>query len=260
MKNIFPRPLRRLKRHLSTPRFQHSKTMQSWREIIVGNNRDNRLRQIFFSLVWNRVEGDYVEFGVASGKSLANAYYASQAQNEWYPEGHPFYSHERINALSKMRFFGFDSFKGLPKAKGLDKKFRFFDDGMILCPKDEVEKYLKDQRVDMSRVHLVEGFYSESLTYETRQKFQIGSVSMVFFDCDYYESTVEALAFITPHIVDGTIFLFDDWFLNNADPQLGVQRAFYEWCDAHKDFRVAPFIDQRTFVILKSVINTEPVS
>jgi hypothetical protein len=53
--------------------------------------------------------------------------------------------------------------------------------------------------------------------------------ALVWIDCDFYESTVPVLEFITDYVQDGTLLIFDDWFCFRGDPERGEQRAFAEW-------------------------------
>jgi O-methyltransferase len=93
--------------------------------------------------------------------------------------------------------------------------------------------------MDMSRVALVEGFYEDSLTQDLRSQHDFKPVSVVLLDCDYYSSTVEALAWIQPYLNDGCILLFDDWFSYGDDDQLGQPKAFEEFLEKHTEFEAA---------------------
>lgn len=42
-----------------------------------------------------------------------------------------------------------------------------------------------------------------------------------------------ALEFVTDLLVDGTILIFDDWFLFRGRSDRGEQRAFAEWKERH---------------------------
>lgn len=56
----------------------------------------------------------------------------------------------------------------------------------------------------------------------------------MYIDCDYYESTVPALEFVTDLLlVDGSILIFDDWWVFGGRRERGEQRAFHEWRERH---------------------------
>jgi predicted O-methyltransferase YrrM len=82
----------------------------------------------------------------------------------------------------------------------------------------------------------VEGFYEDSLTEELRQQHPFRPASVVLLDCDYYSSTVTALAWLEPYLVEGTVLLFDDWFSYGESDELGQQKAFAEYLEHNPGF------------------------
>ena len=163
--------------------------------------------------------GDYYEFGLFRGYAFLKAY-----------------DHSKQLGLDDVRFYGFDSFKGLPAAEGIDTADGRFFEGQFACSKTDVEKNLAANGMDMSRTVLVEGFYEDSLTEKLHSEHGFKPASVVLLDCDYYSSTVEALAWLKPYIVDGTILLFDDWFSYGDDDQLGQPKAYEEFLGQHPDY------------------------
>ena len=156
--------------------------------------------------------GDYLEFGVDQGKSFASAYSIAQRHN-----------------LTAMRFYAFDSFKGLPPIEGVDQEVGQFKEGEYSCSEPQFLGNIKNKGVDLSKVITVPGWYHESLNKATKKKLKIKSAAVIWIDCDLYESTVPVLDFITDYVVDGTIIIFDDWFCFRGSPKRGEQRAFREW-------------------------------
>lgn len=60
-------------------------------------------------------------------------------------------------------------------------------------------------------------------------------------DCDFYESTRVAHEFVTDLLVDGTVMVFDDWWMYHGHPDNGERRAFTEWTRQH-GIRYSEFI------------------
>ena len=56
-----------------------------------------------------------------------------------------------------------------------------------------------------------------------------------------------ALNFITPALHDGSIIIFDDYYQFHVNPNLGGQRAFYEWHGYHLDWLVTEFQKEGAF-------------
>ncbi|OGZ99934.1 MAG: hypothetical protein A3C07_02795 [Candidatus Sungbacteria bacterium RIFCSPHIGHO2_02_FULL_47_11] len=160
----------------------------------------------------SKLGGDYFEFGVHAGKTFIAAFHAS-----------------RRYFSAKIHFYAFDSFEGLPEPNTPRNEFEAFTKGQWTCSKETFKKNLKKKRVDLSRVHIVAGWYRDTLNDRTRAEFPAKKAAVIYVDCDLYESAVEVLNFIVPYLEHGTLLLFDDWFAYRGDPNRGEQRAFREW-------------------------------
>jgi hypothetical protein len=156
--------------------------------------------------------GDYMEFGVCFGSSMACMHDALKRTND-----------------SIVRQFGFDSFEGLPPEAD------FQDDGLWssgqLSSSIQFATHLMNRRgVDWKRVYLVRGWFHQTLTKDLIRTFRIGKVGIVMIDCDIYSSAKEALTFISPLVNRHTIILFDDWKAGDLDKKnLGEKKAFSEF-------------------------------
>ena len=181
----------------------------------------------------NKVEGDYLEFGVYQGGSYIFAYHTLKHSfddviNRW---GFTMSEKDRLLTSSlfrKMRFFAFDSFEGLPEITDADTH-GFFSKGQFSASLDTFNSSLKAAGVPLERSVVVNGWYDQTLTPTVYDRHQLTKAAIVHIDCDLYESTRVVLEFITPLLVDGTIIIFDDWFHFNGHPQRGEQKAFHEW-------------------------------
>jgi hypothetical protein len=169
------------------------------------------------------IKGDYLEFGVFRGYSL---HHAQQSASR--------------SGLTSMRFFGFDSFEGLPDVIGNDRKAAVFVSGDYRCTLDEVERNLTDHGFDWERAVLVKGFFDQSLTNELKHIHSMKRAAVVMVDCDLYQSTVPVLKFLSGLLQDGTVLLFDDWRCFPREDQ-GEPRAFREFLAAHPEWEAEPF-------------------
>lgn len=172
-----------------------------------------------------QVGGDYLEFGVARGRSLIYAYSISR----------------KYGWTADIRFVGFDSFQGFPQPKGIDTIFERFKEGEQRYARSVVEKNLKRYRVDRSRTFLVEGWYEDTLSDVTKQRLNISKARVVNIDCDLYDSALLALRFITDAITNGTVILFDDWLCYRADPNKGEQAAVKRWLSENPNIDLIPY-------------------
>lgn len=184
-------------------------------------------------------DGDYYEFGVYKGFSL------------WFAE--------RIAAAlqRQMRFFGFDSFDGLPTPTGVDKRSAVtgeaFARGSFCASKEFVLTNLRNHGSDMNRITLVEGFYDETLKPSLVSELKMRRAAVILVDCDMYESSKTVLRFVSPLLQSGTIVLLDDWGITPADA--GQQLAFEEYKKEHPEVTFRPFCEfgwaGRGFVVEK---------
>jgi len=172
-----------------------------------------------------KLEGDYLEFGCFSGKTMTCAYkYANKV------------------GLDKTRFYAFDSFEGLPELGNTDLEIPEFQKGEFKSTEQQFFKDLKQNRVDTSKVTTIKGWFHETLSKETQDKLSIRNAAVVMVDCDIYESTVPILDFIVPYLVTGTVLLFDDWFCFCASDDHGERKAVKEWLQKNSQIKLVPYL------------------
>jgi hypothetical protein len=164
--------------------------------------------------------GDYLEFGVFNGASLAAMYRALQH-----------------HGLDHVRLFGFDSFEGLPKAASHDDG-GYWTVGSCYSDLDFTRECLSRWGVDLGRVHLVKGWFSDTLNKETVRRLGIETASVVMIDCDLYSSAKEALTFAGAFIGDEAILFFDDMEDHLVEKNMGEKRAFDEFLTENPYFDV----------------------
>ncbi len=170
--------------------------------------------------------GDYYEFGIFRGFAFLSA---QKTCKELGIEG--------------VHFYGFDSFEGLPPVTGIDRMNNQFFEGQFKCAKDEVAANLTEHGVDWSKTTLIEGFFSDSLTAETRRAHDFRPVSVALIDCDLYSSTQEVLSWLNDYVRDGSILLFDDWYSYGTDESLGQQKAFAEFLETNENYTAEDFCE-----------------
>jgi O-methyltransferase len=185
----------------------------------------------------NQVRGDYLEFGVFRGDRLIQAYETTTFVTKRVRSARdPYLMKASTDNLEAMRFIGFDSFEGLPKASAIDVapgQEEWIGEGGFCASLEEVTALMPRKGITDGRIKLVKGWFNESLTEHTKRELELRAASIVYIDCDYYESTVPCLEFITDLLVDGSIVIFDDWWIFRGRPDRGEQRAFYEWKERH---------------------------
>jgi O-methyltransferase len=169
---------------------------------------------------------DYYEFGVFRGYALHSAEQSA-----------------RKLGADNVRFYGFDSFQGLPSLDKADQEGSMFFEGQFACSRSFVESALRKNGADLSKITLVEGYFDASLTPELKSRLPLRPVGIAVIDCDLYSSTVPVLRWLDELMRPGSIVMMDDWRSYGDDPLKGQQLAFGEWLSARKDLVAEPMFD-----------------
>lgn len=128
----------------------------------------------------------YLEFGVASGQSFF-----------WWL---------KQNNNSSSKFWGFDTFEGLPENWGGYKK-------------GEMSHGLDELTHEDSRAGFVKGIFQDSLPEflkENGQKIS-GKSKLIHMDADLFSSTIFSLSQLFPFLEKGDIILFDEFNVANHE-------------------------------------------
>lgn len=171
-------------------------TMKDFRSAVELGSREELYQHLSDTLLDGGERAiDYLEFGVYQGASI----------QFWC-------SHNKSGA---SRFFGFDSFEGLPEDWHSEKrKGAFSTDGK--------RPVIADARVDF-----VVGWFQRSLRGFMASYRQQGRL-VIHVDCDLYSSTLFCLTTLDPVISPGTLIVLDDFF-----DALHVYRALSDYCSAY---------------------------
>lgn len=173
--------------------------------------------------------GDYLEFGVCHGTSLACMNQSVQDLG-----------------LRSVRLFGFDSFEGLPEIVETDDEV--WSSGQFKSEYEFTKKILTSKGIDWNRTILVKGWFSDTLNNDLLQKHKITKASVIMIDCDMYSSTKTALDFCAKLIQDEAIIFFDDWNpYNLAEQNKGEKRAFTEFLHNNLHFTVIKELGSYTY-------------
>ena len=137
---------------------------------------------------------DYLEFGVFEGASIG----------QWCA----------LNQNAGSRFFGFDSFEGLPEDWHSGKRRGAFSTGGKL------------PEIADPRVSFVAGWFQQSLR-GFMASYRPQSQLVIHVDCDLYSSTLYCLTTLDPVISPGTLIVLDDFF-----DALHVYRGLTDYCSS----------------------------
>jgi O-methyltransferase len=161
--------------------------------------------------------GDYTEFGVFKGRTFSAACALAEERS--------------LN----LHYWAFDSFQGLPATEGE------FVKGSWESGLDEFLSQVKRHIRESSKLHVIKGWFSDTLTEDNPALRGLAKVAIAWVDCDLYESTVPVLNFLTNRLQDGSLIFFDDWFCFKGHPDKGEQRACREWLERNSQIRLTEY-------------------
>jgi O-methyltransferase len=139
---------------------------------------------------------DYMEFGVYRGESI----------KMW----------TEINQHENSRFFGFDSFEGLPEAWGKAMRPGDFTVGG------------EAPRINDPRLSFVKGWFNDTLV-PFLSTFEPRSPLVIHNDSDLYSSTLYLLTKLDPILLKGSVLIFDEFYSS-----LHEFRAFLDYVSAYR--------------------------
>jgi hypothetical protein len=185
----------------------------------------NALRVIFHNLALDKVEGPYVEFGVAFGNSLNAAFLANKKT--------------AFKALDiptiERKFFGFDTFKEFSSTSPEDEHETWsgslFSDNI----KNVEKRFSKRKNVTLLQTDVC------SLATTTVNSLKLNNVildekvAVVMFDMDLKAPTLSALIWIEPKLMPGSVLIFDEFFGFAGDSTLGEAGAFAEFTEKYSE-------------------------
>jgi O-methyltransferase len=126
---------------------------------------------------------DYLEFGVSTAMSF-----------KWWVAN---------NKHPESKFYGFDTFEGLPESWGTYKKGAMAANIPV---------------IDDSRVNFVPGLFQDSVPKFLLENPLNNSTRKIFhLDADLFSSTLYALTSFAPYIKKGDILLFDEFNVPNHE-------------------------------------------
>ncbi|HEM49438.1 MAG TPA: class I SAM-dependent methyltransferase [Caldithrix sp.] len=162
-----------------TYKFNYSKREELYEYVIQNQKLDDTI--------------DYLEFGVSKGKSF-----------EWWVT--------RIKNQD-ARFYGFDTFTGLPEDWGPFKK-------------GDMNNENSPPEIDDNRHKFYQGLFQQTLI-PFLKKYRPNPRRVIHMDADLYSSTLYVLTLITPYLRPGDILFFDEF-----NVPMHEFKAFKEWSDA----------------------------
>ena len=171
------------------------------------------LRKAFYLTALERLEGDYLEFGVFTGSSFV---FACKIEKKY-----------RDIHKGSCRFFGFDSFQGFGEIEQHDEHPFYTDSTFSVSSQKVIGNIQKQTRG--SEIKLVPGFFDQTIAGVRSGAHGIPKARIVFIDCDLKEPSALALEYVKDALQPGTVLLMDDFFSYRGREDMGTAGAFEEF-------------------------------
>lgn len=216
--------------------------METINKLIDFDIRHTMFRDATRFIDYELIEGDIIEFGVYTGRSLALLSYYHEINKKSI---HP------INFERKI--VGFDSFTGLSDSNNHPrwKKGMFSINHsyhpMLNIGDDVSSKVIYElfKECKLSEPYIETGKFSDTLPNTINSKYN--KAALIHIDCDLYDSTKTVLSEIELILQEGTVLLFDDWFNFKANKNKGEQKAFYEFFENQNKWSYIEYKTYATF-------------
>jgi len=228
------RTLDRIAKALCSP----ERYKQRWIEREYNHFRDQSRKSVFLSIAVfcfhnQPLNGWYFEFGSHTARTMRAAWDAFHVLYDW-------------------KYAAFDSFEGLPDLEEIDRMPIWLKGALKTSEEDFIRTVVK-HGLPREKLVTVKGFYDQSLNEEVKKRFLPERATVLYVDCDLYQSTVPVLEFAKDFFQRGTVLVFDDWFCFHGDSQRGQRRAFAEFRERYPSLRFEQFVhtnEIQTFIYL----------
>ena len=178
----------------------------------------------FNFIYFNKVEGIFIEFGVASGMTLNFALLNA-----------------KVRKMDQMLFYGVDTFLGFPQTDGPEVNFKSYQSivGSRSFSKKIVNKVLNKKslkNLKLIKMNMETDDLKSILGVMANKR-----VAIAHLDMDYYLPTLNALKVVASSLSTGSVLMFDNFFFFAANDDMGERRALIEFKQSHPEIVVSDF-------------------
>jgi O-methyltransferase len=185
----------------------------------------------FTALSFNRISGDYAEFGCHGALTFGLAHDRIARQK-------PFLG----RAPLERHMWAFDSFEGLPERTLATDDHQLWQPGMFAMDVETFHRLCGERGIPRDAYTVVPGFYEQTLRDAAASRPPT-DIALAYVDCDMHSSTSDVLEFLRPRLKHGMILAFDDYFCFSSKHASGEKLAFEELRVAAPQWRYERYRD-----------------
>lgn len=189
-------------------------------------SRNMAFAKVFNFVYFNKIDGDYLEFGVARGSTLKMAL-----------------NNARVRRLVDMNFYGVDTFEGFPETSGPETGFRTYRNivGSRVFSINTLEKQLGFKgikRLKFLKLNMESGDFLKFHNMVGLKNFAI-----IHLDMDYYLPTLNALLEVQNGLKVGSVLMFDNFFFFSGSDLMGERKALFDFQESNANFVISEYFN-----------------
>ncbi len=162
-----------------------------------------------------RAELGFFEFGVFEGKTFTLAYQVM------------------AHLMPRLKFCAFDSFEGIIGSLPEED----FTDDTFFCNERTFRHNCRLAGLAEERINIWPGNFLTDLTPGVKIEGVPEICLVAHIDCDVYAPSKAALDYLTNHLVQGSVLMFDDFNAQGASNKLGERAALSAWLEENPHIR-----------------------
>lgn len=172
-------------------------------------NREEFFYKAFRALSFNKISGDYVEFGSHGCSTFSFAY------------------HQARQHRHKAHLWAFDSFQGFPDQSDKKDEHPKWIKGTMCTSLESFKRLCASSGIPKDAYTIIPGFFADTLPGISAKEPPL-DIALAYIDCDLYSSTKDVLNFLVPRLKHGMIVALDDYYCWSATQDSGERVALLE--------------------------------
>lgn len=189
-------------------------------------SRNRAFAKAFNFVYFNKVDGDYLEFGVARGSTMKMAL-----------------SNAKVRRMTDMNFYGVDTFEGFPETGGPETSFRTYRNivGSRAFSINTLERKLGFKGID--KLKFLKLNMETGDLASLNGSLDLAKLAIIHLDMDYYLPTYNALMEVRNGLKVGSILMFDNFFFFSGSDLMGERRALSHFQQSNANLFISEYFN-----------------
>ena len=187
-------------------------------------SRNRAFAKAFNFVYFNKVDGDYLEFGVARGSTMKMAL-----------------SNAKVRRMTEMNFYGVDTFEGFPETVGPETGFRTYRNivGSRAFSINTLERKLGFKGID--KLKFLKLNMETGDLASLNGSLDLANLAIIHLDMDYYLPTYNALMEVRNGLKVGSVLMFDNFFFFSGNDLMGERRALSHFQQSNTNLSISEY-------------------